>query len=93
MFLVVRKENLMTAAMKIHPNRKLSREITTWSKRIYRLLGKKYNKGIQMLTKRQEQSHVCNIINLKVARQKLIQCHGKCVMASHEYFLLTPVFR
>lgn len=46
-----------------------------------------------MLTKCQEESHVCNIINLKVARQKLFQGHAKSIVASHECFQLTPVVR
>lgn len=46
-----------------------------------------------MLTKCQEESHVCNIINLKVARQKLIQGHAKCIMALPECSQLTPVVR
>lgn len=32
-----------------------------------------------MLTKCQEESHVCNIINLKGAQQKLIQGYANCV--------------
>lgn len=46
-----------------------------------------------MLTKCQEESHVYNIINLKVAMEELIQGHAKCIMASHECFPLTPVVR
>lgn len=93
MFPVVTKEKIMKEMMKIHLSRNLSREIITWSKRVYRFLDKKYNKGIQMLTKCQEESHVCNIINLKVARQKLFQGHAKSIVASHECFQLIPVVR
>lgn len=66
--------------MKIHLSRNLSREIITWSKKACRLLGKIHNKGIQMLTKCQEESHVCSIINLKGVQQKLIQGYTNCVM-------------
>lgn len=83
----------MTETMKVHPSRNLSREIITWSKKAFRVLDKIHNKHIQMLAKCQEESHVCNIINLKVARQKLIQGHAKYVMALNKYFQLTPDVR